>query len=73
MMEAIETKEGEQEKGHVFTMDWDDAYRLMFYALQCNYKIDSEQCNNIGLLREEHAKDIFRALAGVAKKKLSTE
>lgn len=50
---------------------WDDAYMLMFLAVTVNYKIPATEINRLGLIRQEHIKDILAALSGVCKKKVT--
>lgn len=52
-----------------WAVEWDNAYMLMYLALQVNYKIAPEEITRLGLLRQEHVADVLVALAGSAKKK----
>lgn len=52
-----------------FRIEWEDAYMLMYLAVQCNYKISADEINRLGLLRQEHIRDILAALSGSVKKK----
>ena len=54
------------------SMTWEDAYMLMYLALKVNYKIPNGEVNRLGLLRQEHVKDILAALSGACKKKESS-